>query len=412
MLQLLIILAENKSNPYIRSIIMQLLIILHQQKHDLPAWQIVRHSLSLFNEEAGEMSFSVLSRCVLGDTIKHKLEYMNNMYSSIHFMQEVDVEMREDNGKKFTQDHNYRKTFDENSDEVSAAREFLKARMRKVYGNGAMTQYDGSGKNPQAYKSATFSVLNQIPMTRKVPLWDIDVFKQLDKHIEKCKQFFWNTNFGQRHVFEWPEMVVCDDHIKRYVADNFDELSSDSDYSQGGSGSDDGDADIDNGDDDDDEVGDVQDNDLDTQSDSDSSLDSSSISPSQSPPYNYLQQFSRQTESSYKPYSVNSHRRVRKISENVLSPESAGSSNEAGGAESDDESVQDSDGADMGSQHRSRARSVSKTPEIDRTSWKAPNQSDPNAINIITDGKKRKRKQKNSYVYVSDDNNNISSDSD
>jgi hypothetical protein len=86
MLQLLIILAENKSNTYIRSVIMQLLIILHQKQHNLPTWLILKSSLSLFNEEAGEMSFSVLSRCVVGDTIKHKLDYMNNMYCSIHFM--------------------------------------------------------------------------------------------------------------------------------------------------------------------------------------------------------------------------------------------------------------------------------------------------------------------------------------
>ena len=188
-LQLLIILAGNKANPYIRSIIMQLLVILHQKEHNLPAWQILKHSLSLFNEEASEMSFSVLSRCVLGDTIKHKLEYMNNMYASIHFMQEVDVEMREDNGKKFTQDHNYRKSYDENSDEVLSAREFIKGRMREVYGNGAMTQYDGSGTKPTAYKSATDAVFHQVPMTRKVPLWDIDVFKQLDKQMQDANIF-------------------------------------------------------------------------------------------------------------------------------------------------------------------------------------------------------------------------------
>ena len=150
---------------------------------------MLKKSLSLFNEEAGEMSFSVLSRCVLGDTIKHKLEYMNNMYASIHFMQEVDVEMREDNGKKFTQDHNYRKVFDEDSAEVASAREFVKARMRGVYGNNAMTEYDirsrkEEKKGPSAYKSAATAVLHQIPMTRTVALWDIDVFKQLDKHIE------------------------------------------------------------------------------------------------------------------------------------------------------------------------------------------------------------------------------------
>jgi hypothetical protein len=418
MLQLLIILAGNKANPYIRSIIMQLLVILHQKQHNLPAWQILKRSLSLFNEEAGEMSFSVLSRCVLGDTIKHKLEYMNNMYASIHFMQEVDVEMREDNGKKFTQDHNYRKNYDENSEEVLSAREFIKGRMREVYGNGAMTQYDGSGKKPKAYQTAELAQFNQLPMTRKVPLWDIDVFKQLDKHIEQCKEFMWNTNFGQKHVFLWPEMVVSNEHIPQSMADNIhddlDAYEPENDHCQA---DDNGNSDEDSDDSNDDDKGVgkvfVRNHDQQDSSDSDSSLDSSSHSPSQSPIYSSQIHARQSSQSGHKSRQGNTHRRAQGIEPDLNASDSSESSSEAGGAEdSDDESVQDSGGAVMGSPHNSRSRSVAKTPEVDRTSWSAPNQSDHNPINIISSNRKRSRKQTNSYVYINTDDDGKSSESD
>jgi hypothetical protein len=423
MLQLLIILAETKSNGYIRSVIMQILIILHQKNHNLPTWKILDKSLSLFNEEAGEMSFSVLSRCVLGDTIKHKLDYMNNMYSSIHFMQEVDLEMREDNGKKFTQDHNFRHSFSEDSPEVSATKEFILSRIRLAI-HGDLRQYDGTQKG---YTSAVSSANHQTVFIRKVPLWDLNVGEMLDKHIAKTKDIFINTNFGQRHVFYWPEMKLNFDHFpRRFVPD--DDLDSESGSSDSDSecSQDKGYSIDDNGDNND------HDNDSDvrnenekiganlyySEDDNDCEYNASEIEslhppPTQSPKYG-MNNFARQSSDVSSSFDNTKNHRV---CDNVISTH--GKEDESVDSESEiSDSTQGAGGGGRNETQLRRTSSQSPTsPVIDRVSWKAANQANMNTNNIISSSKKRFRKQINygedfiNSKRMSDDNES-DSDSD
>ena len=55
-----------QKNAYSRSIMMQLLNLMHQREHNLPSWQMFSKSTAVFNEEVGEHSFAILSRLVLG----------------------------------------------------------------------------------------------------------------------------------------------------------------------------------------------------------------------------------------------------------------------------------------------------------------------------------------------------------
>ena len=49
----------------------QNLVILHHHKRHIPALhRTFINNVNLFNAECGEISFSVLSRCTLGDTMK------------------------------------------------------------------------------------------------------------------------------------------------------------------------------------------------------------------------------------------------------------------------------------------------------------------------------------------------------
>ena len=70
---------------------MQLLILMYQKEKNLPTWQMFMGSPSVFNEEAGEMSFSVLARCCLGDTTRMMFEHMSNMYKLTGLSETTDV---------------------------------------------------------------------------------------------------------------------------------------------------------------------------------------------------------------------------------------------------------------------------------------------------------------------------------
>ena len=89
-----------QKNAYMRSIMMQLLNMMHQKQHNLPSWQMFSKSTAVFNEEVGETSFSILSRLVLGDTTKCSFEHIDLMYGLIHTYRANNADMTGDQRRK------------------------------------------------------------------------------------------------------------------------------------------------------------------------------------------------------------------------------------------------------------------------------------------------------------------------
>ena len=81
LLHVLISLNTPREHGYTASIVTQILIVLYQKKHDTPAWRMLKHDFTVFNEEVGEMAFSILARCVLGDSSQSRLEHLNEAYT-------------------------------------------------------------------------------------------------------------------------------------------------------------------------------------------------------------------------------------------------------------------------------------------------------------------------------------------
>ena len=79
---------------------MHMLLLFYQNKHNLPAWQMYEKSASVFNEEVGEISLSVLSRVVLGDTLQSDFEHMSKLYLLQHHYRAVAKEIRIDEQRK------------------------------------------------------------------------------------------------------------------------------------------------------------------------------------------------------------------------------------------------------------------------------------------------------------------------
>jgi hypothetical protein len=65
---------------YIHGTIAQMCIYAHQKERKHVIWQMLQHDVGVANEEMGEISFALLSRCIMGDTIKHQSEHMQKMY--------------------------------------------------------------------------------------------------------------------------------------------------------------------------------------------------------------------------------------------------------------------------------------------------------------------------------------------
>ena len=76
----MVICLDGNIRGYQKSMMMQLLLLMYQKKNESPQWKMLVGSVSVYNEEAGESSFSVLSRVCLGDTLKSDFKHMDKMY--------------------------------------------------------------------------------------------------------------------------------------------------------------------------------------------------------------------------------------------------------------------------------------------------------------------------------------------
>jgi len=66
-----------------------MLILAYQFKNNLVSYEMLLNNQSMFNEDMGEITFSVLSRCVLGDNVKCMFTHLDRMYCMIPYVQQV-----------------------------------------------------------------------------------------------------------------------------------------------------------------------------------------------------------------------------------------------------------------------------------------------------------------------------------
>ena len=197
----LVMCLERTYRTYQKAMLMQLLILMYQQKEDLPSWQMFEQSVSVFNEEAGEMSFSVLSRVVLGDNLKMKFEHMNKMYKLTRSYSAASETLREEQGRK-KRKNGYHLLTDKDR-EVFTVGIFMMEAIQSIRFN-VFQQYPGkvACKNP-AYTFATRAFENY---TSETIMWRqfvrLDAQSSLAKYKDACTGT-WAKDNNLHQV--WPE---------------------------------------------------------------------------------------------------------------------------------------------------------------------------------------------------------------
>ena len=149
MVRLMICLSPTHKS-YAKSMMMQLLILMYQREKNLPTWQMFMGSPAVYNEEAGEMSFSVLARCCLGDTTKMMFEHMSTMYKLTRLYSETTDVLRSELGRVRKQNGYY--SLDNKGVEVQTVVTFMQESIRALKFNVFRT-FTGPLKNDNpAYK--------------------------------------------------------------------------------------------------------------------------------------------------------------------------------------------------------------------------------------------------------------------
>ena len=208
-LKVLMLLSGGKSNSYSQSICMHFMQLLYQQERNLPAWTMFRDNVNMFNEEQGEISFSVLGRAVTGSGNRKDIDVMREQWLRIQQYREFDEAMEQEYAKNGASEQNWRKSYNPYDPEVNATSEFMLARLRQL-GQSSYEVYS----NTTVSQTKAEADKTMVPFTRSTPIWKDDTSAYLDTQLDKCIKFTsaWAANFG--HIwsaFAPPGMAEVDE---------------------------------------------------------------------------------------------------------------------------------------------------------------------------------------------------------
>jgi uncharacterized protein YwbE len=183
-LQVLIVIKRDQdTGGFIKAIVTQLLVILHQQTMGLPHWKMLKHNLAACNEETGELAFAVLSRYILGVT-KSKFEHLDAVYTLLHTYREMDQDLRTDNDIKGPK-QNWKTRVTSDDEAVQATVAWLKERIRRLQ-HKDVSIYDGS---EQGTKTLAKAAEHLEPRMHVKPMYDESKQANLiDKWITRAQK--------------------------------------------------------------------------------------------------------------------------------------------------------------------------------------------------------------------------------
>jgi hypothetical protein len=188
----------RKAHDYPKMQLTNILILEYWRSIDHVAWKMIARNVSMVNEELGEMTFSVLSRCVLGDTLKSQFDHLSKMYTLLPVYREVKNDIRDDNGVATT--ISWRYNIDPEGEEVNAVTFFFKQLIRRLTSTVSIQTYDGSSA---CYKNALSAAANMShDVTERV--YDENVQKHLPDIFKKINDDLHSSTILEPFPHIWP----------------------------------------------------------------------------------------------------------------------------------------------------------------------------------------------------------------
>ena len=140
---------RGQSHPYHKIILANLCIMAYWKDINFIGYQLINTNISLVNEELGEMTFSMLARCVLGDNYNTNIDHVNKLYALLPICKSVKDDVLDDVSSSSSM--SWRHKIDPVGSEVLAVSHFFKQKIAQLNRINFNT-YDGSAA---CYKSRT-----------------------------------------------------------------------------------------------------------------------------------------------------------------------------------------------------------------------------------------------------------------
>ena len=187
LLKVFLLLDGPASREYQKALCMSILLWQSYKKSNHPGWQMFLQNASCFNEEVGEIGFSILARSISRGGVRSDIKMVNQEYQLIKSKMNIASDLKTDlhcddfsNGRRF---------IDAKGTEVVATAEYFKTVIRKLK-RGVYRHYDdklghvkGNGVRPTVAASIVTRLagpcsnkLNQVISTLKTSLEGYWVF--------------------------------------------------------------------------------------------------------------------------------------------------------------------------------------------------------------------------------------------
>lgn len=164
-------------------------------------------NMSVFNEELGELTFSILARSTLGDHTKDDFDHMDRLFRLLPVYRDVKSDVVTDNST--SNSLNWRHKINKDGEEVKTTELFFKSAIRQMV-NNTYTSYDGKAKS---YSNSLLGAQHKVqPINPAVYMAKSTLLEYVERAIGQVKEDM-NTHYLYEYKHIWPECVNhADDH--------------------------------------------------------------------------------------------------------------------------------------------------------------------------------------------------------
>jgi hypothetical protein len=191
---------KSGTQQYRRAIMLQMMIFLYIKKYGLPQWEMFLENLAVYNEESGEISFSILSRCVLGDTMKFDFDHLNKMYRMMNvYLQCRDAVAEDSHGR--TMRSRSHQSHEVNSVEVQTTVAHFKNVINKMRCGQFRWYVNGPKCFPTASDGDKYAEKQHVDK-----IYRRRFTEDVKDEINKMKEAY-NPRFAQADIKSWPRSM-------------------------------------------------------------------------------------------------------------------------------------------------------------------------------------------------------------
>lgn len=196
----------TRGHPYPKIMLLFMLVLRHWRATRFCAYEMMKTNMSMFNEELGELTFSILARSVLGDHTRDDFDHMDRLFRLLKVYRDVKSDVVADNSNA-SNSLNWRHKINKVGDEVTSTQLFFKRIIRQMVA-GTYQSYDGS---PKCYTNAQCG--SELSIASNSPLVYMS-FPELDAYLKNLMAVIrvdMNTNFLFPYSHIWPECINLND---------------------------------------------------------------------------------------------------------------------------------------------------------------------------------------------------------